>query len=427
MKSPSVILFRSVIISTVFFMLFTSVYPAYAEWEYVESGVDKDLMDVCFVDMLHGWAVGDSSTIIATNDGGITWHKQTSLTDTIDFRRVCFVNENVGYIVGSYGTILYTRDGGEIWNASESGIDNNCHISDVSFINEYEGWVSCYIGKGGIILHTQDGGITWETQLNNVCRIDAVKFIDKNNGWALGGPHIDNWDFTDVYRTTDGGEHWNIISEIQLPWMSKISIVAPDTIWVCYPYFASSFNGGLDWEEYFPLLLDICQIDGKNGWAVTYSGSRPDLISTIFSTEDAGTTWKEELVQNKFIFRAITNIGRDFICAVGESGGIVINRGIATKVDSTQNNMLKPFHLNDNFPNPFNASTTISFELHEPSWVNLQIYNIAGQKVTTLVDELMPAGNSRVLFDGINLPSGLYFYRFESPGFEKKGKMLLVK
>jgi len=78
-------------------------------------------------------------------------------------------------------------------------------------------------------------------------------------------------------------------------------------------------------------------------------------------------------------------------------------------------------------PNPFNPITTITYSIKSPSHVSLNVYNITGQKVATLVDNTMSAGVHTVTFDGSNLASGMYFYRFESSDFEKKGKMLLVR
>ncbi len=78
-------------------------------------------------------------------------------------------------------------------------------------------------------------------------------------------------------------------------------------------------------------------------------------------------------------------------------------------------------------PNPFNPSTTISYSLVEEGHVTLAIYNLAGQKVATLVDSSMPAGTHHAMFDGSNLASGMYFYRFETKNFATNGKMMIVK
>jgi len=78
-------------------------------------------------------------------------------------------------------------------------------------------------------------------------------------------------------------------------------------------------------------------------------------------------------------------------------------------------------------PNPANPATIITYSITEPSNVKLEIYSISGQKVATLVDSYMQAGVHSVAFNGSNLASGVYVYNFESKGFKKSGKMLMVK
>ena len=78
-------------------------------------------------------------------------------------------------------------------------------------------------------------------------------------------------------------------------------------------------------------------------------------------------------------------------------------------------------------PNPANPATTISYSITEPSNVKLEIYSISGQKVATLVDGYMHAGVHSAAFNGSNLASGVYLYNFESKGFKKTGKMLMVR
>jgi len=79
------------------------------------------------------------------------------------------------------------------------------------------------------------------------------------------------------------------------------------------------------------------------------------------------------------------------------------------------------------YPNPSNPITTISYSIKNTSHVKLVIYNITGQKVATLVDKHMSAGKHSVVFDGSDFGSGVYLYKFESKGFSKTGKMLLMK
>jgi tetratricopeptide (TPR) repeat protein len=78
-------------------------------------------------------------------------------------------------------------------------------------------------------------------------------------------------------------------------------------------------------------------------------------------------------------------------------------------------------------PNPANPITTITYSIKNASNVRLSIYSINGQKIATLVNGPVSAGRHSVSFDGSNYASGVYFYRFESAGMNKSGKILLLK
>ena len=85
------------------------------------------------------------------------------------------------------------------------------------------------------------------------------------------------------------------------------------------------------------------------------------------------------------------------------------------------------FTLKPNYPNPFNPITTIRYSLVEDSQVNLEVYNVLGQRVATLVNENQDAGWHSVQFDGSRLATGTYMYRLVTGGQVKTGKMMLVK
>ncbi len=85
------------------------------------------------------------------------------------------------------------------------------------------------------------------------------------------------------------------------------------------------------------------------------------------------------------------------------------------------------FVLYQNYPNPFNPTTTITYDLPLRANVKLVIYNVLGQKIAILVDEVQESGRYNVTFDASNLPSGVYFYRLEADKFVQTRKMLLVK
>lgn len=90
-------------------------------------------------------------------------------------------------------------------------------------------------------------------------------------------------------------------------------------------------------------------------------------------------------------------------------------------------NLPKDFQLNQNYPNPFNPETVISYQLPANSLVVLDVFDMLGCKVTTLVNEVQNAGSYEVKFKGKNLASGLYLYRAKAGNFAETKKMILMK
>ena len=85
------------------------------------------------------------------------------------------------------------------------------------------------------------------------------------------------------------------------------------------------------------------------------------------------------------------------------------------------------YKLFNNYPNPFNPTTNISFNLPKEENIKLDIYNILGQKIVTLINGKMQAGNHNVNFIADNLPSGLYIYQLQAGNFLESKKMMLLK
>ncbi len=137
----------------------------------------------------------------------------------------------------------------------------------------------------------------------------------------------------------------------------------------------------------------------------------------------------------------ITQVGTHYYVCVthasfGMKGEIIVNS--STDVRRLNNNYPSSYHLEQNFPNPFNPSTVISFNLPKKNHVTLKIYNTLGQQVATLLDnETVDAGNQSVKFDASQLSSGVYFYRLNVEGisqtdlntssYTEQRKMILLK
>lgn len=102
-----------------------------------------------------------------------------------------------------------------------------------------------------------------------------------------------------------------------------------------------------------------------------------------------------------------------------------ITSGISVGLEEGES--IAAFKLNQNYPNPFNPSTEITFSLPKSSLVRLEVFNVLGQKVETLVNEQKIVGNHTINFDASRLSSGIYIYRIQAGDFVQTKKMLLVK
>jgi hypothetical protein len=99
----------------------------------------------------------------------------------------------------------------------------------------------------------------------------------------------------------------------------------------------------------------------------------------------------------------------------------------ATLVDIEDEQIPDNVTLYRNYPNPFNPSTTITYDINVTSEVSLIVYDMLGREVASLVDGTLSAGVHEVEFTAADLPSGVYFYRLKTGNFMESKKMLLLK
>ena len=97
--------------------------------------------------------------------------------------------------------------------------------------------------------------------------------------------------------------------------------------------------------------------------------------------------------------------------------------------DIVDNSILIPnkYKLYQNCPNPFNPETIIRYALPQISNVRIDVYNLLGQRVSTLVNNSVSAGYHEIKFNGSHLPSGYYTYRIQTDGYHEVKKMMLIK
>ncbi|MBS1550717.1 MAG: choice-of-anchor B family protein [Bacteroidetes bacterium] len=127
-----------------------------------------------------------------------------------------------------------------------------------------------------------------------------------------------------------------------------------------------------------------------------------------------------------FMFPSGKIIGSDT-----DSGLYVVktNFTITGTGNQTVNSVPVKYSLSQNYPNPFNPNTNINFSIPVNSFINLSVFNLAGQKVAELVNDRRDAGNYEIAFDGsrYGLSSSTYFYRLQGEGFSETKRMILLK
>ncbi|MFH0736585.1 MAG: T9SS type A sorting domain-containing protein [bacterium] len=107
--------------------------------------------------------------------------------------------------------------------------------------------------------------------------------------------------------------------------------------------------------------------------------------------------------------------------------GSIFNSNLLPKLSSTEEVIPTEFSLSQNYPNPFNPSTTIKFDIPKATRVSLKIYNVLGQEVKTLVNEIMEPGAYNFKWDAGHYASGMYIYKIEAGNFVQSKKMMLIK
>lgn len=107
--------------------------------------------------------------------------------------------------------------------------------------------------------------------------------------------------------------------------------------------------------------------------------------------------------------------------------GVLYGDTTLTTVQNISSNIPASVRLHNNYPNPFNPSTTIEFEIPKRNKVTIKVYDILGKEVAVLVDKVVEAGVYRTFWDASDFSSGVYLYKLESSGFTQTKKMLIVK
>jgi photosystem II stability/assembly factor-like uncharacterized protein len=394
-------------------------------WEKIQSPTTEVLQKVVFVDSVTGWAVGDSGIIIHTSDAGNTWGIQHYNVD-YNILSVSFPNKNLGWALARtyFGTdIMKTFDGGNSWkNESYNGPDP--YLQSICFADSLNGWIGTLYGE---ILNTTDGGHLWNSALIDTfaSTINNFTFANNNYGFACGG-HTDL--LGAIYKTTDGGKNWTAKSVAAEPIQKLLLLDSNNIVGIGGDFelgsgFVKSSNAGVDWVY---TLLNI----RATGMGISFRTASEAWVplkyfGKFLVTYNAGDTWNEYITPDSVSMLDIVFTDSLHGYAVGENGNILKYKGI---VSSVKYPVEAPsgYKLDQNFPNPFNPSTMVSFFIPEKANVKLFVYDIMGREVKSFQQQ-MDIGAHDIIFTSENLSSGVYIYTLIANKYMASKKMVLLK
>jgi len=410
----------------IFVLFFQNLLYPQSGWMEQSRIPDYSLRAIDFANNNTGCAVGTGGIIIRTTNSGANWNYQI-INAPQGLTGIKFINENTGFAVGAY-SMFRSGNGGLNWNIHltypdivvPTDIIHNIHDSSLYFVDRNSIWKS-----------TSHGG-TWYIVYNGGGNIQALKkvfFTSATTGFCVGGKGVTNGV---VLKTTNGGVNWSEKSPADLSRFLYSS------------YFINNYTGyvvGLS-NNFKGMLYKTT--DGAESWTKlvdTLTGGAVDCSFTnestgyliassnkIYKTTDAGLNFNIQIIPfSSEGFSQIKFIDEHTGYVVGTPGLIMKTTSGGTTFINYFGEIPLKFGLDQNFPNPFNPSTSINFQVPKKSLVVLKVFDLTGREIQTLVNESMKMGTYSVNFNAYNLSSGVYFYRLSTDEFVLSRKMTLIK
>ncbi len=399
-----------------------------------KTHAQSELWCMEFLDATRGITLGDNGTIKQTIDGGASWKIMTSGT-TNTLKKSAVLPDDDIVVVGFNGTIIRSTDYGNSWSNQYSG--TTADLYGVAFGGR-DSQVGVAVGSNGLIMRTSDQGKSW-SQVSASCfdglpikpGFVSVSFGSESKGIVVG-------DNGKLLLTSDGGLTWGLCPTYIPNVNYKFVIMLSED--VAYAtgengVIIKTTNSGLSWVTLITnstsTLYRIRFADDQHAISVGTSGD-------VILTTDGGLTWDTEPSSTAKDLNCLF-VYDDYTAFTGGAAGIILKTtdGGETWFDGTKQLLPKADVKNSavklfpNYPNPSNPTTTIKYYIASASVVTLKIYDAAGKEVRTLVSRSLSAGMYSTLFDGTNLPSGVYYCKLvvqSNAGiFNQTTKIVLVK
>jgi photosystem II stability/assembly factor-like uncharacterized protein len=389
-------------------------------WNALTSGTSSALYGVKAVDANTVVVVGASNTIRRSTNGGTSWASVApSMSPTPIWRGIEGTGNTlyaIGYVTSGSRRVRVVRstDGGASWTRIDGGTLGSSGTSSTAFYGidvvtaDIVYICGAYATGGSSIYRTTNATAatpTW-SGLSTVTPFYSIEMIDSNWGYAVGTA-------SKYYQTTNGTT-FSSVSSSGLP----SSMTVEDVSWNANTkrLYITGFTGSSG--SYVPRIY-------RTG--VMTSSASSDVVTAMTVNLPANT--------RLYAVDAATSAAT----ATGDANRLAYYGGLgAVKAsafvdeEETASAPITSYELFNNYPNPFNPTTTISYQIPQAGRVTLRLYNMLGQLVRVLVDREVVAGKHSVVWDGKNergefVATGVYLYRLEVAGVVRTKKLVLAK
>ncbi|HEY5534285.1 MAG TPA: YCF48-related protein [Ignavibacteria bacterium] len=382
------------------------------------------LYEVNFITSTIGMIAGDSGRIFKTVNGGVTWNLLNTGVYN-NFKSIYLVNPNIAFVSGDAGIILETYNGGDLWQ--EQNINSN-NLNKITFPSSTsQGWV---VGDVGTLAKKVDQSNVCIGTGNIVMGYPFYTYYDdsKTDMLYLSSEIIAGGVSSTGAITKIGFQVDSISSQVMHGFTIKMQNTAlPSLTGFVSTNWITVWTGdytvpGTGWQ-YLTLQNPFVYTPGSNLLIeVCYNNSSWTANSFVFSSYHPGMTYHghQDLPTGDGCIDITTgnlNDARPNIC-------MAVN--VVTNVHNN-NNVVKDFKLFQNFPNPFNPSTNIKYDLPKSGFVKLVIYDVLGKEIAILVNEKQSPGTYEATFNASQFSSGVYFYKLTTDGFNDTKRMILLK
>jgi photosystem II stability/assembly factor-like uncharacterized protein len=340
------------------------------------------------------------------------------------------------YTATNSGEIYKSVDEGNFWMRQETASPFAFPLYDIV---GFDSRMFVAAGTHGVYV-SEDYGSNWKVAVGGIATYDIRDFlVHKNSLFVFHNKGIYKW----------GEEHpnWNFIDGQEFSSHDIINLVSDENSLLVFAtmddttnILFSSSDEGVTWEKkstiyHLPYLRPsiIC------GGGIIIISLSNDLGTKLYMTKNFNLPWKE-LVENdlsvmkQMRFDQFIYTNNVFYVSLIETPNMGVPAYSLWKVDMTNLSIKESddfnvlhYQIAQNYPNPFNPTTTLSYQIPKSGLVSIQIFDVLGREVATLMNGVKEAGAYSTVWNAGTQPSGIYFYRLTSGNYSGTKKMILLK